>query len=99
MDVDRDMILAILSLLGAWSAASTLTWYISAYKNIEETRDRKKRGESIGIVGRLKLLVTLVGGVSLFLLYREAPELFKPVVSVAVVIFIIWMVIHRKPPF
>jgi O-antigen/teichoic acid export membrane protein len=99
MTVDRELVLAVLSILGALSAASTLTWYISAYKNIEETRNRKKRGESIGLGGRVRLLVTVAGGISMFILYHEDPELFKPVISVAVVIFIIWLAVKRKPPF
>jgi len=99
MAIDRELILSMLSLLGAWSAASMLTWYISAYKTIEETRDKRKSGKAIGFIGRLKLLLAVVGGFSLFRLYYEDPELFGPVVSGAVVIFVVWLVAKRKSPF
>jgi len=99
MAVDRDLILAALSVAGAWSAASTFLHFISAYKSLEEAREKRKKGKPFGLVLRFKFLMMAAGSVSAILLYFEDPEMFHYVAWIMITVFVIWLVVNKKPPF
>ena len=99
MDIDRDLILVLISLAGAWSAASMFLYFISAYKNLEEAREKRKKGNPYGLVLRFKFLMMAAGSVSAIMLYFKDPELFNYVAWIMITIFIFWLVIQKKPPF
>jgi O-antigen/teichoic acid export membrane protein len=99
MNIDQDLILAVVSIVGAWSAASTFLWFISAYKNVEASREKRRSRKPLGLVLRVKLLMTIFGAVSIIILYFENREMYNYVAWIAITIFVFWLVINRKPPF
>jgi len=76
-----------------------LTWYRGAYKTIDETREKGKSGKSIDLAERLKRVMTLVGGVSLYWLHQDDPGLCGTVASIAVLVFAVLPAVRREPSF
>lgn len=68
------------------------TWFIGAYKDIE----KKEEGRRFSWGERFKALMTGIGALSLIHLASKDPESFQVVISLAFVIFVIWLMWNRK---
>jgi len=97
--IDRDIVLALMSIVGAWSTISIFFQLITSYRALEKMRERSRKKKSFGLFFRIKLLFTAAGCFSAIKLYFENREFFNDASMVMFIIFVIWLYVNKKPPF
>jgi len=87
-----ELLLVVISIMGIYSVISTFTWYINAYKLMEEIRDRDWRDLPLTRYIKFKMFLSIMGALSMIGLFMRNPEAGKAVLAYSFVICMIWFI-------